>query len=200
MARSTACAIAALAIGIALAAEARAEKAPAPEPVAGATTPTAEEVTTARWLTYGTTGFGVALGVGLAFAGSGLGASNLGLFIAGAAFAGAAFVAGPSAGWYSLGHPLRASLTLVGRLLLLGGAAAMSGYGASEYLFEGGAGAVLLAGAFVCGVGALTLMFIDFDIPGAPDPTAPAKGPAIEVAPTAWVGPNAAGLAAAGAF
>jgi hypothetical protein len=207
MAFKTACAIAAFAIGTLIAAPARAEEAAATgedvetQPAAaGEPEHSREDIAKARWLSYGTTGFGLALTLGLGFIG--LGTEVYELFYAGMIAAPIVFCVGPSLGHYYLGHPLHASLTMVGRLLLGGGGTALAFWGALNSMFEGGGEPVFILG-LVCLGAALGLAIFDFadlEESAATKKATPRKDAPVEVAPSAWVGPNSAGLAAVGAF
>ncbi|MCK9462444.1 MAG: hypothetical protein M0R80_22705 [Proteobacteria bacterium] len=197
MAFKTVYAPALLAIGTLLAAPARAGEAAAIDggvetQPAAASVPEygREDIATARWLSYGTTGFGLALTTGLAVVG---GATRLPwLLLTGVLAADVVLTVGPSLGHYYLGSSSRTGTALWVRLVLLSTGTVLAAIGVPRGRDAGwffAAGGVLVAGAF-------GLAIYDFV---ALESAARKKG-AIEVAPTAWVGPNNAGLAAMGAF
>jgi hypothetical protein len=202
MAFKTACAIAALAIGIAFAAKARGEEAqPKDAPaVDGVSPPPAEAVSEsehspeaiakARWRSYGTTGFGLALTAGLAAVGGAT--QNPWLLLTGVLAADVVLVVGPSLGHYYLGDSSRTGTALWVRLVLLSAGTLLAAGGVASGEDRGW----FFAGAAVLGAGVLALAIYDF----VTLETYARRKDAVEVAPSAWVGPNSAGLAATGAF
>jgi len=193
-----------LAIVVACAANAGAEDAPSTEPretvepdvrtemagtqeivAVGDTSEASYALSRARWLSYGTTGFGLALTVGVAVIG---GATRIpGLFLAGVIAADIVLAVGPSLGHYSLRNSTQAGTTLFGRLVLLSGGTLM----ALLTIVTGQDRDWFIAGAAILGAGALALAIFDF---------ATLKSAALAVAPTAWIGSEGGGLAAVGTF
>ena len=219
MAFKTACAIATLAIGIASAVPVRAEEVqpagakgvvdapPAVAPVAprnDAVAPipqhTQAEVDHARSTSIGLTVGGFIFGGlgGLFAIGAGLGGETAWLW-GGALISSAVFAVGPSIGHYMLGSPVRATLTMLGRLAL--GTVGTGLFGMGLAPLGGPVGAGYAAGGVVCWLGSIILTIIDlFTFDAYTQPIAPKKDAPVVVAPTAWIGPNSAGLAAVGAF
>jgi hypothetical protein len=198
MAPRAACAIAALAIGIAFAAEAAATDRPA----AAAPVPehTAQEIEHAQNTSLGVTIGGFILGgVGGLLT---LGLAGTPWVWAGAFASSALFAVGPSIGHYMLGHPLRATLTMLGRLALGTVGTALFSIGFIKGMFGSGTdGGALMGGGAACWVVSLALSTTDLVTFGAYSrPERSKKDAAAVVAPTAWIGPDAAGLAAIGAF